>query len=192
MKMQYEMKPLKELVDSYGPKDITKAVEFVGQAPLSLPSNLVLRVEMSDNTLHVYGICDGIGRDYKIGSLPEGMTFSGDRQVGQGREIGLRFGDIERVILHSQPYGTPVGTRSKRLPRSSTLPVESSPTLESRFGGPSESRATTRAFERRGDNYSGESRGGASGSSESRGSRSSESRGVRGSSESRGGGESRY
>jgi hypothetical protein len=91
------MKKLRELTANYGHKDISELVKFVSEAEISLPGNEQYFFEKQGNVVHVYGQGQGI-----TNYMAE-MPINGVASSRKGIELDIKYGGVEKIILHSTP-----------------------------------------------------------------------------------------
>jgi hypothetical protein len=128
------MKPLKDLKGDYASKEISDLVEFTSRAPIHLPENEKYHFEKHGTTVHIHGNKNGI-KIYEISKLEKDMTLDGLKYTFNGVEINLKYGGVEKVILHSSPYQTTAQQMSPTIrikkPDARTSPSESQNSGES-------------------------------------------------------------
>jgi hypothetical protein len=167
------MKLLKELTADYSAKDIADLVDFIIDAPISLPEDQRYRFEKVGSVVHIFGYSQRIVSPKHLYDDAAVTTSS------SGLEIAVNRRAVKRVVIHSMPYSGEAlpsdalysGVRGERVISESAS--SESRSSESRSSGesrrrksvPSESRSSGESRRRdysgesRGREYSGESRG---------------------------------
>jgi hypothetical protein len=98
------MKYLKDLKGNYGSSDISNLVEFIKIAPIQLPEDNEYFFEKLDETIHIYGIKEGI-KKYFFTNNWDNNYLKYISITKEGIEMSLEYQGIEKIILHDKACG---------------------------------------------------------------------------------------